>query len=99
MSPTPLKWKVLETQLDICFSCSFPGIGFAICIIALYIAFYYNTIMAWALYYLLSSFRTTLPWTTCNNRWNTPNCTHYLSTDLNVSWTENSISPAEEFYM
>uniref|UniRef100_A0A672QDX3 Transporter n=1 Tax=Sinocyclocheilus grahami TaxID=75366 RepID=A0A672QDX3_SINGR len=77
----------------------FKGIGFAICIIALYIAFYYNTIMAWALYYLLSSFRATLPWTTCNNKWNTPNCTHYLSTDFNVSWTDNSISPAEEFYI
>ncbi|XP_051521830.1 sodium-dependent serotonin transporter-like isoform X2 [Myxocyprinus asiaticus] len=77
----------------------FKGIGFAICIIALYIAFYYNTIMAWALYYLLSSFRATLPWTTCNNQWNTPNCTHYLSTDLNVSWTDSSISPAEEFYI
>uniref|UniRef100_A0A8B9HQR1 Transporter n=1 Tax=Astyanax mexicanus TaxID=7994 RepID=A0A8B9HQR1_ASTMX len=76
----------------------FKGIGFAICIIALYIAFYYNTIMAWALYYLLSSFQPTLPWTTCNNAWNTPNCTHYLSTDLNVSWTNTSISPAEEFY-
>uniref|UniRef100_A0A8C2I8Z9 Transporter n=1 Tax=Cyprinus carpio TaxID=7962 RepID=A0A8C2I8Z9_CYPCA len=77
----------------------FKGIGFAICIIALYIAFYYNTIMAWALYYLLSSFRATLPWTTCNNQWNTPNCTRYLSTDLNVSWTDNSISPAQEFYI
>uniref|UniRef100_A0A8C2JVR9 Solute carrier family 6 member 4a n=1 Tax=Cyprinus carpio TaxID=7962 RepID=A0A8C2JVR9_CYPCA len=77
----------------------FKGIGFAICIIALYIAFYYNTIMAWALYYLLSSFRATLPWTTCTNQWNTPNCTQYLSTDLNVSWTDNSISPAEEFYI
>ncbi|XP_051965535.1 sodium-dependent serotonin transporter-like isoform X2 [Xyrauchen texanus] len=77
----------------------FKGIGFAICIIALYIAFYYNTIMAWALYYLLSSFHSTLPWTTCNNQWNTQNCTHYLSTDSNVSWTINSISPAEEFYI
>ncbi|XP_076138776.1 solute carrier family 6 member 4a [Alosa pseudoharengus] len=76
----------------------FKGIGFAICIIALYIAFYYNTVMAWALYYLLSSFRATLPWTTCTNPWNTVNCTHYLSTDLNVSWTNSSTSPAEEFY-
>ncbi|XP_041919552.1 solute carrier family 6 member 4a [Alosa sapidissima] len=76
----------------------FKGIGFAICIIALYIAFYYNTVMAWALYYLLSSFRATLPWTTCTNPWNTVNCTHYLSTDLNVSWTNISTSPAEEFY-
>ncbi|XP_063061861.1 solute carrier family 6 member 4a isoform X2 [Engraulis encrasicolus] len=76
----------------------FKGIGFAICIVALYIAFYYNTVMAWALYYLLSSFRATLPWTSCKNSWNTVNCTPYLSTDLNVSWTNASTSPAEEFY-
>ncbi|XP_060929130.1 solute carrier family 6 member 4a isoform X1 [Limanda limanda] len=76
----------------------FKGIGFAICIIALYIAFYYNTIMAWALYYLLSSLRPTLPWTTCTNSWNTANCNSYMSTDHNVSWTNSSTSPAEEFY-
>uniref|UniRef100_A0A7N8YJN7 Transporter n=1 Tax=Mastacembelus armatus TaxID=205130 RepID=A0A7N8YJN7_9TELE len=76
----------------------FKGIGFAICIIALYIAFYYNTIMAWALYYLLSSFRRTLPWSTCTNSWNTANCNRYMSTDHNVSWSNSSISPAEEFY-
>nr|XP_029529985.1 sodium-dependent serotonin transporter-like [Oncorhynchus nerka] len=74
------------------------GVGFAICIIALYIAFYYNTIMAWALYYLLASFRPTLPWTTCSNPWNTVNCLRYLSTDSNVTWTNTSTSPAEEFY-
>ncbi|XP_037632202.1 solute carrier family 6 member 4a [Sebastes umbrosus] len=76
----------------------FKGIGFAICIIALYIAFYYNTIMAWALYYLISSFRPTLPWTTCTNSWNTPNCNLYMSSDHNVSWSNSSTSPAEEFY-
>ncbi|TNN60201.1 Sodium-dependent serotonin transporter [Liparis tanakae] len=74
------------------------GIGFAICIIALYVAFYYNTIMAWALYYLLASFRPTLPWTTCSNSWNTVNCNSYMSNDHNVSWTNSSTSPAEEFY-
>ncbi|XP_036380340.1 sodium-dependent serotonin transporter-like [Megalops cyprinoides] len=77
----------------------FKGIGFAICVIALYIAFYYNTIMAWALYYLLSSFRSTLPWITCSNSWNTPTCTHYTSTDLNLSWAHNSTSPSEEFFI
>uniref|UniRef100_A0A8C5GL48 Transporter n=1 Tax=Gouania willdenowi TaxID=441366 RepID=A0A8C5GL48_GOUWI len=76
----------------------FKGIGFAICIIALYIAFYYNTIMAWALYYLLSSFQPTLPWTTCTNSWNTHNCNRYMSSDHNVSWSNSSTSPAEEFY-
>lgn len=76
----------------------FKGIGFAICIIALYIAFYYNTIMAWALYYLLSSFRSVLPWTTCTNSWNTVNCNRYTWTDSNVSWSNSSTSPAHEFY-
>ncbi|KAK7882524.1 hypothetical protein WMY93_028698 [Mugilogobius chulae] len=76
----------------------FKGIGFAICIIALYIAFYYNTIMAWALYYLLSSFRPVLPWTTCTNSWNTVNCNRYIWTDHNVTWSNSSTSPAQEFY-
>ncbi|KAJ8391430.1 hypothetical protein AAFF_G00089040 [Aldrovandia affinis] len=77
----------------------FKGIGFSICIIALYISFYYNTIMAWALYYLLYSFYPPLPWTSCHNSWNTPSCTLYMSTDHNVSWANTSTSPAEEFYM
>ncbi|XP_058531948.1 sodium-dependent serotonin transporter isoform X2 [Ochotona princeps] len=75
----------------------FKGIGFAICIIAFYIASYYNTIMAWALYYLISSFTDQLPWTSCQNTWNTGNCTNYFSED-NVTWTLHSTSPAEEFY-
>ncbi|XP_069471354.1 sodium-dependent serotonin transporter [Ambystoma mexicanum] len=75
----------------------FKGIGYAICVIALYIAFYYNTIMAWALYYLLSSFTSELPWTSCNNAWNTENCTNYFY-NSSVAWSGHSISPAEEFY-
>uniref|UniRef100_A0A8C0HCA5 Transporter n=1 Tax=Chelonoidis abingdonii TaxID=106734 RepID=A0A8C0HCA5_CHEAB len=75
----------------------FKGIGFAICIIALYVSFYYNTIIAWALYYLYSSFTGTLPWTSCDNPWNTPNCTNYFGKS-NVTWTTFSKSPAEEFY-
>uniref|UniRef100_A0A7N4V3F1 Transporter n=1 Tax=Sarcophilus harrisii TaxID=9305 RepID=A0A7N4V3F1_SARHA len=75
----------------------FKGIGFAICIIAFYIASYYNTIMAWALYYLISSFTDQLPWTSCENPWNTDNCTNYFS-EGNITWTSHSISPAEEFY-
>ncbi|KAK6476420.1 sodium-dependent serotonin transporter-like [Huso huso] len=75
----------------------FKGIGFAICIISLYVSFYYNTIIAWALYYFYSSFTSTLPWTSCDNVWNTPNCTNYFGTN-NVSWNNYSHSPAEEFY-
>ncbi|OWK14643.1 SLC6A4 [Cervus elaphus hippelaphus] len=73
------------------------GIGYAICLIAFYIASYYNTIMAWALYYLISSFTEQLPWTSCKNSWNTGNCTNYFSED-NITWMLHSTSPAEEFY-
>ncbi|XP_075710442.1 sodium-dependent serotonin transporter [Rhinoderma darwinii] len=75
----------------------FKGIGYAICIIALYVASYYNTIMAWALYYLIFSFRSELPWTSCRNEWNTENCTNYFQ-NSSVTWVNSSISPAEEFY-
>ncbi|XP_029365793.1 solute carrier family 6 member 4b [Echeneis naucrates] len=75
----------------------FKGIGYAICIIALYVSFYYNTIIAWALFYFYSSFTSILPWTNCENVWNTPNCTNYFDT-INVTWTNSSRSPAEEFY-
>ncbi|XP_029427205.1 sodium-dependent serotonin transporter-like [Rhinatrema bivittatum] len=75
----------------------FKGIGFSICIIALYVSFYYNTIIAWALYYFYSSFTGTLPWTKCDNPWNTPNCTNYFGKN-NTTWTNFSRSPAEEFY-
>ncbi|CAL8343464.1 unnamed protein product [Lota lota] len=75
----------------------FKGIGYSICIIALYVSFYYNTIIAWALFYFYSSFSTTLPWTNCDNAWNTPDCTNYFGRD-NVTWTNSSRSPAEEFY-
>ncbi|KGL79325.1 Sodium-dependent serotonin transporter, partial [Tinamus guttatus] len=76
---------------------SSPGIGFAICIIALYVSFYYNTIIAWALYYLCSSLSGTLPWASCDNPWNTPHCTNYFG-GSNVTWTNSSRPPAEEFY-
>ncbi|KAM7073086.1 sodium-dependent serotonin transporter-like [Molossus nigricans] len=75
----------------------FKGIGYTICVVAFYTSFYYNTIMAWALYYLVSSFTARLPWTSCENPWNTGNCTNYFS-EGNATWTVYSTSPAEEFY-
>ena len=36
-------------------------------------------VIGWALYYLFSSFSSELPWTFCNNTWNTPSCEGYIS--------------------
>ncbi|XP_075679164.1 sodium-dependent serotonin transporter-like isoform X2 [Dermatophagoides pteronyssinus] len=54
------------------------GLGYAICIIDIYMAMYYNTIIAWALYYFFISIGSLinleLPWQNCNNEWNTELC-------------------------
>ncbi|XP_034394920.1 sodium- and chloride-dependent betaine transporter-like [Cyclopterus lumpus] len=44
------------------------GTGYSIIVIQLYSRFY-SIILAWALLYLISSFRDPLPWATCNNPW------------------------------
>jgi len=55
----------------------FKGIGYAMVCVSGILAPYYNLIIAWSLVYLFSSFTTTLPWASCNNYWNTPNCSHH----------------------
>ncbi|XP_030369046.1 sodium-dependent dopamine transporter [Scaptodrosophila lebanonensis] len=52
----------------------FKGIGYAVVLIAFYVDFYYNVIIAWSLRFFFASFTNVLPWTSCDNAWNTPNC-------------------------
>ncbi|CAD5125285.1 DgyrCDS13529 [Dimorphilus gyrociliatus] len=52
----------------------FKGVGYSVVLIAFYTDFFYNVIIAWSLYYFVSSFTGTLPWVRCNNTWNTKNC-------------------------
>ena len=40
----------------------------------IYSNIYYPIILTWVFKYFLASFSYTLPWTTCNNTWNTENC-------------------------
>lgn len=65
------------------------------CVIDLYMGMYYNTIISWAVYYLMASFENPLPWTSCNNTWNTENC--LLLQNRAHSPSNDSVSPAEEF--
>ncbi|XP_065160675.1 sodium-dependent serotonin transporter [Atheta coriaria] len=74
------------------------GIGYAICLIDLYMGMYYNTIIGWAVYYLVASFKTTLPWTSCNNPWNTPNCRPVADLQHRLNPFPNATSPAREFF-
>ena len=50
------------------------GVGMATIVIVFYLNVYYIVVLAWNLFYLVSSFQSTLPWSTCGNSWNTDRC-------------------------
>ncbi|XP_025159006.1 sodium-dependent dopamine transporter isoform X2 [Harpegnathos saltator] len=64
------------------------GIGYAVVLIAFYVDFYYNVIIAWSLRYFFASFSGLLPWTTCDNPWNTPLCREF---DGNITYASKDI--------
>ncbi|XP_077450174.1 sodium- and chloride-dependent betaine transporter-like [Stigmatopora argus] len=57
----------------------FQGVGVASLIIVIYQNIYYIVVLAWILFYLFSSFQSPLPWSTCENWWNTDYCHDRLS--------------------
>ncbi|KAL7844240.1 hypothetical protein SRHO_G00227790 [Serrasalmus rhombeus] len=63
------------------------GIGHTGCLIALYSCICYNIILAWALFYLISSLSVEIQWNSCANLWNTVNCVELTSNKIN--WTVN----------
>jgi hypothetical protein len=52
----------------------FKGVGWGMIIVSAVVAFYYNIIITWVLYFLGMSFAKVLPWATCDNAWNTEQC-------------------------
>ena len=72
------------------------GIGFAICMMASFVAFYYNTIMAWSLYYIFATLANLVenwegpdathpPWASCGHSWNTEHCAQFQQRAKSVS--------------
>uniref|UniRef100_A0A7N6AE67 Transporter n=1 Tax=Anabas testudineus TaxID=64144 RepID=A0A7N6AE67_ANATE len=74
----------------------FKGVGFTVILISLYVGFYYNVIISWALFYLFSSFSGELPWVHCNNTWNSPNCSDWA--DNNSVSDIYKATPAQEYF-
>ncbi|XP_056131140.1 sodium- and chloride-dependent creatine transporter 1 isoform X2 [Lampris incognitus] len=50
------------------------GLGYASMVIVFFCNTYYIMVLAWGFYYFIKSFNATLPWSTCDNEWNTPSC-------------------------
>lgn len=79
------------------------GVGYTVIIIALYVGFYYNVIIAWSLHYLFSSMTSELPWLNCGNIWNSQNCTNPKAINASIlgngtSYAKYKITPAAEYY-
>ncbi|XP_068172841.1 sodium- and chloride-dependent GABA transporter 2-like [Antennarius striatus] len=76
------------------------GIGYGGQVILFYGCMTYVIIEAWCLLYITFSFSPTLPWTTCNNEWNTDKCfdaSMQNESSARTNWT-NTTSPSIEFW-
>ncbi|KAM9276464.1 sodium- and chloride-dependent GABA transporter 2 isoform 3-T3 [Cariama cristata] len=77
----------------------FEGIGYASQVIVVLLNFYYIIVLAWALFYLFSSFTIDLPWGSCDHEWNTGNCMELQKANSTLNMTsENATSPVIEFW-
>ncbi|XP_069716692.1 sodium- and chloride-dependent GABA transporter 2 isoform X4 [Phaenicophaeus curvirostris] len=77
----------------------FEGIGYASQVIVILLNFYYIIVLAWALFYLFSSFTINLPWGSCDHEWNTENCMELQKANSTFNVTnENATSPVIEFW-
>ncbi|XP_035027243.2 sodium- and chloride-dependent betaine transporter [Hippoglossus stenolepis] len=75
------------------------GIGYGYFMMKLY-DFSYVLVQVWAIFYLVFSFRSQLPWANCDNHWNTANCVGLeFSNSSNVTGNlHNTTSSATEFW-
>ncbi|XP_043120777.1 sodium- and chloride-dependent GABA transporter 2-like isoform X1 [Puntigrus tetrazona] len=75
------------------------GIGYAGQLILLYNCMY-SIILAWALFYLIFSFNSQLPWASCDNTWNTDDCVNLAEQNLTLNQTKliHSTPAATEFW-
>ncbi|XP_069693500.1 sodium- and chloride-dependent GABA transporter 1 [Periplaneta americana] len=66
----------------------FKGIGYAAAVMSCWMNVYYIVILAWAIFYFFMSLRADVPWRTCNNYWNTPNCVNAYERNNLTCWDQ-----------
>ncbi|XP_051985631.1 sodium- and chloride-dependent GABA transporter 2-like isoform X1 [Xyrauchen texanus] len=78
----------------------FEGLGYGSQVVILYSSIYYIIILAWAFFYLFSSFSGELPWASCRNWWNSDTCVEFdrMEGIRNMSLMVNASSPVKEFW-
>ncbi|XP_028392715.1 sodium-dependent neutral amino acid transporter B(0)AT3-like [Dendronephthya gigantea] len=73
------------------------GVGLASVVICIFTASYYSIVISWCLFYLFSSFRSTLPWSKCPTR-KSFNSTSNQTFDIPVPECANSSSISYFFF-
>ena len=73
----------------------FKGIGYGTLLVNFILNIYYIIIISWAILYLYYSFSWVLPWSTCDNPWNTDRC---WTPKGNTTPDENSVNSVIEFW-
>ncbi|XP_072311165.1 sodium- and chloride-dependent betaine transporter-like [Eucyclogobius newberryi] len=73
------------------------GVGIASQVIVTFLNIYYIVVLAWGIFYLFNSFQSPLPWSTCDNWWNSKEChskqdPHMFNMSLNWSFLHNTTS-------
>ncbi|ROT82805.1 putative sodium-dependent noradrenaline transporter [Penaeus vannamei] len=76
----------------------FRGVGYCAVLVAYFVSFYYNVIIAWSIHFVYASFSYVLPWTSCNNTWNTDDCWDGLTSDEPKPNSTSLMSPSEEYF-
>ncbi|XP_067660913.1 sodium- and chloride-dependent glycine transporter 2-like [Haliotis asinina] len=71
------------------------GLGLGMLAMCFCCVVYLTVICAWALYYTVYSCRATLPWTDCNNNWNTDSCVTSVKALNQLTGAFNSTSMNE----
>lgn len=82
----------------------FQGIGLSTILMTSFICLYYNLIIAYSIIYLIASFIPHLPWTDCENWWNTESCSTFSSASDNssvfvpVEMAQGQETPSTQFF-
>ncbi|XP_071125321.1 sodium- and chloride-dependent glycine transporter 2-like isoform X2 [Mytilus edulis] len=99
-SSTLTVWKICPLM---------KGVGYGALLVSTIFCVYFNIFMTWTIYFLYQSMTSILPWSHCNNEWNTDNCldnSRHNASFSNVSkeanWSMNTnltkMTPSEEYW-
>lgn len=75
---------------------AFKGCAYAAIVVNFLCTISYNLLISYPILFFVDSFRSTLPWKSCDNLWNTKHCVELTAEQLNI--TEGFKTSADEYF-